>query len=252
MNYRRQKKAVAAGILAKDWPRRAWLELQALPARRPFRAWAGERSWSENGEDDVLLELAGDCLSDGFYVDVGANLPTKRSNTFRLYCRGMRGVCVEPNLELASLYERVRPRDMVVCAAVGSAPGVAMLQRFNFHVFSTCSQSEGERLEAERERMRTRLLRISPVPMLPLTSIMEAVRSRFAGPFFLLKTDTEGLDLEVLRSNDWQRDRPRYVLTESSGELGEVHAFLEKNDYRLHTQFHSNQLFEDAREVAAE
>jgi FkbM family methyltransferase len=39
-----------------------------------------------------------------FYVDVGANHPVRGSMTFRLDQSGWRGVCVEPNPELAALY----------------------------------------------------------------------------------------------------------------------------------------------------
>ena len=244
MSYKSVKQRLASTVFRQGWSRRLWLDLQCLPGRGPGRLWGKNRQWSEHGEDARLLELAREYLADGFYVDVGANLPTKRSNTFRLYCHGMRGICLEPNLELAALYERVRPGDEVICAAVGAQPGLGFLHRFNYHVYSTCSESEGKRrAESASPRMRTELLRRSPVPVVSLKEVLAGAGGRFQGPFFLLKTDTEGLDLEVLRSLDWERTRPLYVLSESTGATGEVRAFLEENGYDLLEQFPSNQLF---------
>ena len=244
MSYRAIRQKFSSLVMSNGSLRRAWINMQSLPARSFFHSSARKRSWSEAGEDEVLLELAQDHLENGFYVDVGANLPTKRSNTFRLYCHGMSGVCVEPNLELAALFERARPRDQVVCAAVGNELGITQLHRFNYHVYSTCSEEQGsKRKESASARMRTRLLRKSPVPMISLRMLLKDVVASFDGVFFLLNTDTEGFDSEVLHSNDWEKFRPLYILTESTGDANEVRSFLEENDYELFKEFPVNQLF---------
>ena len=228
--------------------RRLLLEWHALPARKLLLGLSSNKSWSEAGEDQCLRQIAEEvgCLEKGFYVDIGANLPTRRSNTLALYQAGMRGLCVEPNLELAALFEKVRTEDEVICAAVGEEFSVGQLQRFNYHVFSTCSEEIAqERLEGDRETLKTSLLRSSLVAMLPLKELLGKYLS--AGgkgrTFFLLKTDTEGFDLNVLRSNDWEKFQPLAILTESTGQEVEIAPFLEQKGYVLAKSFPVNQLF---------
>lgn len=228
---------------------RRWLqEWHALPGRKWVRkiGIGSRKSWSEDGEDKVLLKIARelDFLENGFYVDVGANLPTRRSNTFGLYCAGMRGLCLEPNLELAALFEKVRDEDEVVCMAVGEESEIRSFFRFNFHVYSTCSEAEAEKQLEGRSKVQATLLRSSKVPMFPLRDVLvKYVDPTREGGFFLLKADTEGFDLEVLRSNDWSKFRPACILTESTGQQSDILSFLQENSYRLAHSFSVNQLF---------
>ena len=63
------------------------------------------------------------------------------------------------------------------------------------------------------------------------------------GPFVLLKTDTEGWDLSVLQSNDWDRFSPEFVLSESTGSKTEIGQFLRRKGYELFREFPVNQLY---------
>ena len=229
--------------------RRLLQEWHALPGRKFFsrsELLAG-KSWSEAGEDFCLLQIAKELgvIGDGFYVDIGANLPTRRSNTFALYRAGMRGLCVEPNIELAALFEKVRSEDDVVCAAVGDSYSVGELSRFNFHVFSTCSEAvTRERLSEGKSALKASLLRSSFVAMLPLSGLLETYyERRKKSSFFLLKTDTEGFDFEVLQSNDWKKYKPLCILTESTGQEEKIVKYLEEKGYLLAYTFPVNQLF---------
>ena len=148
------KQALSASIHNRRTLRNLKFELELVPFRLLGQQWASGRRWSEHDEDSVLVELVVPKLLHGFYVDVGANLPSRRSNTFRLYCHGMSGICVEPNLELASLLERRRRRDLVICAAVGERDSVATFSRFNYHVFSTCSVVNQRLVEAPKTRFK--------------------------------------------------------------------------------------------------
>jgi hypothetical protein len=48
----------------------------------------------------------------------------------------------------------------------------------------------------------------------------------------LLSIDIEGLDLAILKSVDWKKYRPRYLVVEDLGDTG-VKEFLEEKRYRL-------------------
>ena len=100
-------------------------------------------SFSQYGEDLIICDLLQDHLSNGFYVDIGANHPSKLSNTYRLYTLGMRGVTVEPNQSFCSLHQRYRPGDVCVCAGLGSAEGVACFFERGYHGVSSFLESPG-------------------------------------------------------------------------------------------------------------
>ena len=56
------------------------------------------RSYSQSGEDIIISDLFHRLqIVNPSYLDIGANDPIALSNTYRLYTRGSRGVCVEPN-----------------------------------------------------------------------------------------------------------------------------------------------------------
>ena len=66
-----------------------------------------ELSYSQNLED-YHLSLAFAGQKTGTYIDVGAGHPIADNVSFWFYERGWQGIVVEPQLELAALYERLR------------------------------------------------------------------------------------------------------------------------------------------------
>ena len=87
-----------------------------------------ELSYSQNLED-YHLSLAFAGQATGTYIDVGAGHPVADNVSFWFYERGWQGIVVEPQPELAALYARLRPRDLVVCSLVGRDNG-----EIDFHV----------------------------------------------------------------------------------------------------------------------
>ena len=75
-------------------------------------------SYAQNLED-YHLSLAFTGQTTGTYIDIGAGHPIADNVSFWFYERGWRGIVVEPQPELAALYERLRPRDLVVRGLVG-------------------------------------------------------------------------------------------------------------------------------------
>lgn len=67
-----------------------------------------------------------------------------------------------------------------------------------------------------------------------------------------MSIDVEGLDLTVLRSNDWSRFRPKYVLAEAlemrdvrDVQQTELHAFMEGVGYSLYAKTVNTLFFMD-------
>ncbi|HAL91900.1 MAG TPA: hypothetical protein DCM68_02605 [Verrucomicrobia bacterium] len=149
-------------------------------------AWRPPKNtYSQHGEDLLIGDwLAGVSPDKAIYIDVGANQPTRISNTYLLYRKGFRGIVVEPNREMLALYRRFRPRDMILPVGCAREPGVALFRRARSSVESGFS---AELPAAGGEY----------VPILPLDLIWrEAGKSQ---PVGLLSIDTEGFDYFVLQ-----------------------------------------------------
>jgi FkbM family methyltransferase len=205
-------------------------------------------SFAQEGEDLILFDLLQD-VPDGFYVDVGAFHPEHYSNTCLFYRRGWRGINIEPSPDAAGLFRRKRPRDITVQAAVTLRPAPVTLHVCEREpTLNTCDAAVAERRRRENGRVYAEV----QVEGLPLAMILE--RHLPAGQaIHFLSVDVEGLELDVLRSNDWARFRPRYVLTESlDADLPEVlddeaARFLREHDYVPFARTQRTSFFRDRR-----
>jgi FkbM family methyltransferase len=189
---------------------------------------------SQFGEDLWLLDYFG-TQRDGFFVDVGAFHPYHLSNTHLLTRRGWRGINLEPVPTALAEFERHRRGDInlpyavstkrgpVTFAAAGSFAGIDD----ETHLWRGI---QGERLVVEAR---------------PLSEILDE-HLPAGRTIDLLDVDCEGHDLEVLRSNDWDRFRPRVVLAEHHEGAGESpQSFLEANGYTLRARLSLTLVFVD-------
>lgn len=200
-------------------------------------------SFSQHGEDLVIDALLGSPI-EGAYVDVGANDPSELSNTRRFYDRGWRGINIEPNQELFDAFERLRPGDVNLNIGIAQSAGEMTFYRMEPSTLSTfdCAASldnlahPGSRLVAE-----------VPVSVRPLAEVLDEYLGDRS--IDLLSVDTEGLDLAVLQSNDWQRYRPRLVLVEIAWRGTLIAEYLGAQRYSFIWSNGVNGLFADADQL---
>jgi FkbM family methyltransferase len=211
--------------------------------RDPYAA----RSYAQEGEDLVLHRFFEDRRS-GFFVDVGAHHPRRFSNTYLFYRAGWRGINVEPNPDMTPLFARERPRDITLELGVSDIPGVLTYYRFNDAALNTFDPE----LARERDGLRGyRIVGTAEVRVGRLDEILAQHVPAGTGIDFL-SVDVEGHDVQVLRSNDWERFRPGVVLAEALGtSLGEatsspVHALMERQGYELFAKTVNTLFFRDA------
>jgi FkbM family methyltransferase len=150
----------------------------------------------------------------GFYVDVGAHHPERFSNTYAFYLRGWRGINIDAMPGSMTAFRRTRPRDINLETGVAEQAGELTYYMFNEPALNGFSAA----LTEERTRIMTggkpayQVIGRRSVPCVPLRDILGV---HAAGtPIDFLSIDVEGLDLQVLRSNDWAIYRPRLVLVE--------------------------------------
>jgi FkbM family methyltransferase len=166
-------------------------------------------TYSQNREDLILAGILRD-TAVGFYVDVGANHPEFHSVTKLFYDRGWSGINIEPNERLHAELSAQRPRDVNIRAGVSSQPGSLTFHSFAVDGLSTFSSD----LKAEYERMGLPPNEQSVIEVVTLSQLLHAHRP--AGEIHFLKIDVEGLEMEVLLGNDWERYRPWILCVEST------------------------------------
>ena len=173
--------------------------------------------FSLHGEDAIfqaLLVQQQALRPVGFYVDVGAFHPYIFSNTAAFHEQGWRGINVEPNPEMAARLRTARPDDVTLDTAVGADPGRANLQVFSEWASSNTLVEEFAATISSSQNVP--IERTVDVEVLPLHTVLER-HGPADGTIDIMSVDVEGLDLEVLQSNNWTRFRPLVLGVEDLG-----------------------------------
>ncbi|HZP68459.1 MAG TPA: FkbM family methyltransferase [Pseudolabrys sp.] len=169
-------------------------------------------SYAQEGED-VILQRLFDNADRGFYVDVGAHHPYRFSNTCCFHRRGWRGINIDANPAAIDEFRRHRPSDVNLCVGIAEAAGSLTFFRFNDSALDTFDPV----LAAERSALPAyRLIDRSEVTVRRLDDVLTEHLPK-GQTIDILSVDAEGLDLQVLKSNDWARFRPRVLLVEARG-----------------------------------
>lgn len=187
--------------------------------------------YSHQGEDGPI-QMMFKWKKNGVYVDVGAYDPVLYSNTYGLYRSGWHGLVIDPNESLRSRYALMRPRDTFVALAVGEREEEKTFYQFADGAYNTF---DGERAR-EWERLRgMKIEKTAPVRFKPLSKIL---RESNIERIDFMNVDVEGLDLEVLKTHDWNM-KPRVIAVEDerfdpdSPRQSEVYNFLHDKGYVL-------------------
>lgn len=174
----------------------------------PLYDWLGKRSFSQSGEDLIAWGELGN-KKKGFYLDVGAYHPKLFSNTYLFYKKGWRGICIEPNPEMKPLFRLSRPRDVFLNVGAGEGKNLTYFQ-FEDGAANTFSGEQAKKNIVEAGR---RLKGKTKIPVLSLKAILDKNLPK-GQKIDLLSVDVEGMDEEVLKSNDWKKYRPEMIMAE--------------------------------------
>jgi len=185
----------------------------------------GRFSFSQEGEDLLVNKLL-QTTPIGEYVEIGAFDPIRYSNTYLFYLKGWKGLLVEPNSAFCNPIRRRRPRDTHYKIGISTEKCILEYFKFRFPEYNTFSAE----IAQERVQQGIPLLETDSLETVTLAECL----SRYFGPnpvsFELLSVDVEGLDQQVLESNDWNKYRPKVVICESS-DGSHTRSFMEKVGY---------------------
>ncbi len=205
---------------------KAWI-VAVVHAVGPTRA-----SYSQSDDDRIVERLLGGMPREGeIYVDVGANHPTRLSNTYRYYRRGFSGIVIEPNRILMRIHSVVRPRDTRLPIGCGETPGVFHFRHAASHVLSGFDNVGSKASEFRRGEW---------VPVLQLDTVLEGIGTP---DIFLLSIDVEGLDKAVARGATRTLRRTRLVVIEGTPDDSEALSFFREQGFDLAATSEHNLFF---------
>lgn len=166
-------------------------------------------SYSQEGEDIVLKRIFENKI--GFYIDVGAHHPKRFSNTHLFYKKGWKGINIDALPGSMKLFNKMRPRDINLEIGVAEAEDVLNYYVFNEPALNTFSEELSNGI-IDKFKNQYFIKKVIKVKVKRLDKILDSYLQNNEIDF--LNIDVEGLDYDVLKSNNWSKYRPKCVLVE--------------------------------------
>lgn len=185
--------------------------------------------YAQNGEDIVLLRCFQD-QSAGIWVDVGANHPVNDSVTKNFSDIGWTGINIEPVVSFHAALVEQRPHDVNLLAAVSDETGEMIFHQNQSNLDLSTFDDD---LAARYRQQGDDVIDVE-VPVVRLDTVCAEYLEGAVIDF--LKVDTEGHELSVLRSHDFQQFPTRVVVAEATPErLSGITGLLAERDMRFVT-----------------
>jgi FkbM family methyltransferase len=188
------------------------------------------KSYSQEGEDMILRRLF-EKQKEGFYVDVGAHHPKRFSNTFFFYKNGWRGINIDAMPNSMCLFNKIRPRDINIEIPISDKK-----QKLKYYMFNEPALNTFSKEIAEKRADKNDYKIISEKEM--ETSTLEEIFKKhlpYSQEIDFISIDVEGLDLQVLKSNNWKQFRPKFVLVEILGSS--IKDIANSKEYKYLSEF---------------
>tara|TARA_E500000178_G_scaffold238391_1_gene234878 strand:+ start:899 stop:1636 length:738 start_codon:yes stop_codon:yes gene_type:complete len=210
---------------------------------------APEKTYSQEGED-IILKRYFENRKNGFYVDIGAHHPYRYSNTALLREMGWSGINIEPSPDLIEKFYRFRPEDINLNLGVSFDQGEMIFYKFNEQLINTFSEDLALSRNGKNGWKITDKILIKTVSLCNI--LQENINEN--QKIDLLSVDTEGLDYEVIKSNDWNKYRPEIIVVEMYEIMhikhvlsSELCSFLEQKDYCVFAKTMNSVFFVDQK-----
>ncbi|MBZ2170878.1 FkbM family methyltransferase [Nitratidesulfovibrio sp. SRB-5] len=193
--------------------------------------------YGQNAEDIIAGSLFPASYT-GFYVDIGAHHPVKFSNTYLLYQAGWQGINIDPLPGSMTLFNKMRPKDVNLEICVSDDDADVEYYIFSEPAYNTISKKRAEHVIS---RSYSQLIETKAIK----TESLKAIFSRHipkGQSIDLMTIDVETMELQVLKTNDWERYIPRVIVIESLASFEKdifsiIHdpaiSYLIEQDYRI-------------------
>jgi len=166
--------------------------------------------YTRNFEDVILQRVFLD-VPQGGYIDVGASVPVLDSNTFALYEKGWRGIAIEPIPDYNDAWQKFRPYDILLNAAVGGVES-----NLTLHIYDDAPQSSSASVDVQKH-LEGAGLRVTRKITIPTLSLNDLINKYFAKKtLHLVSIDVEGMEKDVIQSLDLKSNRPWVIVLEAT------------------------------------
>lgn len=192
-------------------------------------------SFSQDGEDIVISDLFHDRL-EGFYIDVGAHHPQRYSNTYYFYLKGWKGINIDAMPGSMESFDALRPNDINLEIPISDKSEILTYYEFDEPALNSFS------LSLVQQRVSETNYKIVSEIQIQTQTLAEVLDKYLPSQqqIDLLSIDVEGLDYQVLISNNWDKYKPKVVLVEDLDlkslkkiTTSKVCLFLEEKGYTL-------------------
>jgi hypothetical protein len=199
-------------------------------------------SFSQFGEDLIIIRFLRKLdPSKGIYVDCGSFDPVAISNTLLLHKKGYKGINIDLDRDKIDKFDRYRPEDYNVVAALSNSKTKLKLLRYAGRATNRIVDLESTDTES--------IIGETPISaeIIETCTMTETIDSSpFANyEIHYLNVDCEGHDLNVLMGLDFSRYAPKIVSVEVHSEPTQdvIQEFLIDRGYRLVGMTDGNKIF---------
>ena len=192
-----------------------------------------KKTYSMDGEDLFIDNFFKN--KTGLYVDVGAYHPLELSNTYLLYKRKWKGINIDINSLSIEYFDFLRPNDINLNLGVARKNSTKMIYfQKNKSPLNTLNLMHAKKIFSntfKQKKIKTKTL----------TNILDKTKFKRKEIDFL-NIDTEGSDLEVLKSLDFKKYKPKLICVELIDHFGpdqkkikkhKIYKFLKDKKYKL-------------------
>lgn len=200
-------------------------------------------TYSYDCEDLILEKIIN--YKNGFFVDVGAHDPIKHSNTFLLYKKGWSGINIDANPLAIKKFTDKRKNCINLNMGVSDKEG-----SFKFYVSENPLLSSFDKTKVEEAENKWNF---SFKEKIIKTYRLESILDQYLESDIkidLLNIDVEGLELEILKSNNWEKYAPSIIVVELHERYvedvlnSELYQFLKAKNYKLISKTFITLIFE--------
>ena len=163
-----------------------------------------KRSYSQ-GSMDLVLKSIFNNKQNGVYIDVGCQHPIKNNNTYLLFKKGWTGINIDLDRVNIDLFNYNRPNDFNFNIAISDK--IEELDLYYYHQKSpintldvNVSKKQGSKIE-KTIKIQTNTL----------TNI---INKTTINDIDVLSIDVEGFELKVLKGLDFNKFKPKIIITE--------------------------------------
>ncbi|HSX05321.1 MAG TPA: FkbM family methyltransferase [Candidatus Saccharimonadales bacterium] len=187
------------------------------------------RTYYAQNREDLLIQSFFPDVTDGFYIDVGANDPVIDSVTKILYDAGWSGINIDPIKKHVDNLAQQRPRDTTLQIGLSNKPGKLTFTEYpEGDGLSTFDSSMQAFYTKGNHPFPTAKAKHYQVVVKTLAQIIDELAPK---QVHFIKIDVEGYEYEVISGYKWDKVRPELICVEANHIHKDWRPILARHDY---------------------